>query len=94
MIASLQDENNRVTIPGFYDDVETLSMQERAEMAKAPFNLEDYKKALELRDVHGEEGYSTMERNSIRPTLDVNGIWGGTQNLVLKLFYHQKPQQK
>ena len=77
MIASLQDENNRVTIPGFYDDVETLSMEERAEMAKAPFNLEDYKKALELSDVHGEEGYSTMERNSIRPTLDVNGIWGG-----------------
>ena len=52
-------------------------MEERAEMAKAPFNLEDYKKALELSDVHGEEGYSTMERNSIRPTLDVNGIWGG-----------------
>ena len=77
MIASLQDENNRVTIPGFYDDVETLSMEERAEMAKAPFNLEDYKKALELSDVHGEEGYSTMERNSLRPTLDVNGIWGG-----------------
>ena len=77
MIASLQDENNRVTIPGFYDDVETLSMEERAEMAKAPFNLEDYKKALELSDVHGEKGYSTMERNSIRPTLDVNGIWGG-----------------
>ena len=77
MIASLQDENNRVTIPGFYDDVETLSMEERTEMAKAPFNLEDYKKALELSDVHGEEGYSTMERNSIRPTLDVNGIWGG-----------------
>ena len=55
MIASLQDENNRVTIPGFYDDVETLSMEERAEMAKAPFNLEDYKKALELSDVHGEK---------------------------------------
>ena len=77
MIASLQDEDNRITIPGFYDKVEDLSKEERAEMAKAPFSLEDYKKALEMNDVHGETGYSTMERNSIRPTLDVNGIWGG-----------------
>lgn len=77
MIASLHDENNHVTIPGFYDNVEELSLEERAEMAKAPFNLEDYKKALELNDVYGETGYLTNERNSIRPTLDVNGIWGG-----------------
>jgi len=77
MIASLQDEQNRITIPGFYDDVEVLSTEERAEMAKAPFSLNAYKKALDLSDVHGEEGYLTMERNSIRPTLDVNGIWGG-----------------
>jgi acetylornithine deacetylase/succinyl-diaminopimelate desuccinylase-like protein len=77
MIASLQDEDNRITIPGFYDNVENLSAEERAEMAKAPFNLEDYKAALDMDDVHGETGYSTMERNSIRPTLDVNGIWGG-----------------
>jgi len=77
MIASLQDEQNRITIPGFYDDVEVLSTEERAEMAKAPFSLDAYKKALDLSDVHGEEGYLTMERNSIRPTLDVNGIWGG-----------------
>ena len=77
MIASLQDEQNRITIPGFYDHVEQLSSEERAEMAKAPFNLDAYKKALDLTDVHGEEGYLTMERNSIRPTLDVNGIWGG-----------------
>jgi len=77
MIASLQDENNRITIPGFYDGVEELSSNERSEMAKAPFNVEDYKTALDLEDVHGEVGYSTMERNSIRPTLDVNGIWGG-----------------
>jgi len=77
MIASLQDEQNRITIPGFYDDVEVLSTEERAEMAKAPFSLDAYKTALDLSDVHGEEGYTTMERNSIRPTLDVNGIWGG-----------------
>lgn len=77
MIASLHDENNHITIPGFYDNVVELSTEERAEMAKAPFDLEHYKKALELGDVWGEKGYSTMERNSIRPTLDVNGIWGG-----------------
>ncbi len=77
MIAKLQDENNKITIPGFYDKVEVLSTEERAEMAKAPFSLDAYKKALDLSDIHGEEGYTTMERNSIRPTLDVNGIWGG-----------------
>lgn len=77
MIASLHDENNRITIPGFYDKVEELSAEERAEMAKAPFSLENYKKALDIEDVHGETGYVTNERNSIRPTLDVNGIWGG-----------------
>ncbi|WP_242929418.1 dipeptidase [Pontibacter vulgaris] len=77
MIASLHDENNHITIPGFYDNVQELSQEERAEMARAPFDLEKYKKALDLGDVHGEAGYSTMERNSIRPTLDVNGIWGG-----------------
>lgn len=77
MITSLQDEDNKITIPGFYDNVEELSAEERAEMAKAPFSLDDYKKALDIDDVHGETGYSTMERNSIRPTLDVNGIWGG-----------------
>lgn len=77
MIASLHDENNHITIPGFYDKVEELSEEERAEMAKAPFSLEAYKKALDIEAVYGEKGYSTNERNSIRPTLDVNGIWGG-----------------
>ncbi|MDP5105477.1 MAG: M20/M25/M40 family metallo-hydrolase, partial [Polaribacter sp.] len=77
MIASLHDENNRITIPGFYDKVEDLSSEERAEMAKAPFSLEKYKDALKIEDVYGENGYSTNERNAIRPTLDVNGIWGG-----------------
>ncbi len=77
MIASLHDENNHITIPIFYDKVENLSEDERREMAKAPFSLEAYKKALNIEDVYGEKGYTTNERNSIRPTLDVNGIWGG-----------------
>jgi acetylornithine deacetylase/succinyl-diaminopimelate desuccinylase-like protein len=77
MIASLHDDNNHITIPGFYDKVEELAKEERAEMAKAPFSLENYKKALDIEDVYGEKGYTTNERNSIRPTLDVNGIWGG-----------------
>lgn len=77
MIASLHDENNHITIPGFYDNVEELSLEERAEMAKAPFDIEHYKKSIDIDDVYGEKGYTTNERNSIRPTLDVNGIWGG-----------------
>lgn len=77
MIAQLHDENNRITIPGFYDDVEELSNEEREKMAQAPFDLEAYKKSLDIDDVHGEKGYTTNERNAIRPTLDVNGIWGG-----------------
>ena len=77
MIASLHDENNHITIPGFYDQVEELSDLERSKMGEAPFSLEAYKKALDINDVHGEKGYTTNERNSIRPTLDVNGIWGG-----------------
>ena len=77
MIASLQDEKNRITIPGFYDKVIEATPEERSEMAKAPFSLEAYKAALDIDAVHGEEGYTTNERNSIRPTLDVNGIWGG-----------------
>ncbi len=77
MIAKLKDENGKITIPGFYDKVEVLSDHQRAEMAKAPFSLEKYKSDLALGDVFGEKGYSTIERTGIRPTLDVNGIWGG-----------------
>ncbi len=77
MIASLHDENNHITIPGFYDKVQELSKAERDEMAKAPFSEEKYCEALNIEDVYGEKGYSTPERGSIRPTLDVNGIWGG-----------------
>ncbi len=77
MIASLHNGDKQITIPGFYDRVAQLSATERAEMAKAPFELEAYKKALDIGAVYGEAGYSTNERNAIRPTLDVNGIWGG-----------------
>ncbi|MEC9209023.1 MAG: M20/M25/M40 family metallo-hydrolase, partial [Bacteroidota bacterium] len=77
MIAKMKDENNHITIPGFYDNVVELSANEREDIARAPFSLDAYKKALDLSDIHGEESYTTMERNGIRPTLDVNGIWGG-----------------
>jgi len=77
MIASLHDKNNHITIPGFYDKVIEASDEERAKMAKAPFSLDAYKKTLDIDEVYGEKGYTTNERNSIRPTLDVNGIWGG-----------------
>ncbi len=77
MIASLHDEDSKINIPGFYDDVEIVSDAQREEMSKAPFNLKDYQDDLEINAVHGEKGYTTNERNSIRPTLDVNGIWGG-----------------
>ena len=77
MIAQLQDNQNKITIPGFYDKVVTVSDEERKEMAKAPFDLKEYIASIDLSDLHGEEGYSTSERQSIRPTLDVNGIWGG-----------------
>lgn len=77
MIASLHDENNHITITGFYDNVEELSPEEREAMAEAPFHLEDYQNALDIDAVYGEKSYFTNERNSIRPSLDVNGIWGG-----------------
>ncbi len=77
MVASLHDENNHITIPGFYDKVVELTDEERAEMARAPFSKEAYCKSIDIADVYGEEGYTTMERGSIRPTLDVNGMWGG-----------------
>jgi len=77
MIASLKDENNRITIPGFYSKVRDFTSEERDEINKAPFDLEDYKRDLEIGDVDGETGYTTLERIGIRPTIDVNGIWGG-----------------
>lgn len=77
MIAKMKDENDHITIDHFYDDVVELSVEERTAMNEAPFNLEDYKRDLKLADVRGEKGYTSLERTSIRPTIDVNGIWGG-----------------
>ena len=77
MIAKMKDENNHITIPGFYDDVLTLTQGERDELNKAPFSLEEYKKDLNVQDILGEKGYSTLERTGIRPTFELNGIWGG-----------------
>lgn len=77
MIGKLIDEQGHITIPGFYDDVQEVSKADRDAMAKAPFNLDEYKKALDIAEVQGEAGYTTMERTGIRPTCDVNGIWGG-----------------
>jgi len=77
MIASMHDENNHITIPGFYDDVLESSKEERELMAKAPFNEEEYKKDLGVDALWGEKGFSTNERTGIRPTLELNGIWGG-----------------
>jgi len=77
MIASLHDDSGAINIPGFYEDVQEVSPAERAEMAKAPFDINYYKKDLEIGDVSGENSFSTNERTSIRPALDVNGIWGG-----------------
>lgn len=77
MITALHDEDGRVTIPGFYDKVAELTAAERESLNKAPFDLDEYKKDLNIADIKGEKGYTTLERTGIRPTLDVNGIWGG-----------------
>ena len=77
MIASLHNEDGSINIPGFYSNVVEVSKKDRLEMAKAPFVLKEYKNDLSVDEVFGEKGYSTNERNSIRPSLDVNGIWGG-----------------
>ena len=77
MIASMHDENNHITIPGFYDKVVELTAAERAALNEAPFDIQEFKSDLGIADVWGEKGYNTIERTGIRPTLDVNGIWGG-----------------
>ncbi len=77
MIASLHDENNHITIPGFYDDVIVATEDERKLMAKAPFDEKEYKDDLGVKELWGEKGFSTNERTGIRPTLELNGIWGG-----------------
>ena len=77
MIAKMTDERGKITIPGFYDDVEELSAEERSMIASIPFDEEAYKRAIEVDELRGEEGYATLERNSCRPSFDVCGIWGG-----------------
>ena len=77
MIAKLTDENNHITVPGFYDKVLVVSDEERALMNQAPFNEEEYKQSLDIKELHGEKGYTTLERTGIRPSLDCCGIWGG-----------------
>jgi acetylornithine deacetylase/succinyl-diaminopimelate desuccinylase-like protein len=77
MIASLHDENNHITIPGFYDDVVVATPEERQLMAEAPFDEEEYKADLGVAELWGEKGYTTNERTGIRPTIELNGIWGG-----------------
>jgi acetylornithine deacetylase/succinyl-diaminopimelate desuccinylase-like protein len=107
MIASLHDENGCVTIPGFYDKVAELSNAEREALNKAPFDLNEYKKELGIDEVLGEKGYTTLERTGIRPTLDVNGIWGGytgegaktvlpskaSAKISMRLVPHQQPDE-
>jgi acetylornithine deacetylase/succinyl-diaminopimelate desuccinylase-like protein len=77
MISSLQDENNKITIPGFYDKVSEMTNEERIEVSKIPFSKDNYQSEIGIESTNGEKGYVTNERNSYRPTLDVNGIWGG-----------------
>lgn len=107
MIAQLQDKDNKITVPGFYDKVEILTQEERDEMARAPYSEEKYKEALAIEAVYGEKGYTTRERGSIRPTLDVNGMWGGYigegaktvlpskayAKISMRLVPHQEPEE-
>jgi len=94
MIASLTDENNKITVPGFYDKVIELTKEERDNIARAPFNLDEYKTALNIEEVSGEKGYTTLERVGIRPSIDVNGIWGGYQGEGAKTVLPAKAYAK
>jgi len=94
MIASLHDENRHITIPGFYDRVQELSAAERKALNEAPFDIEAYKEELGIKEVCGEKGYTTLERTGIRPTLDLNGIWGGYQGEGSKTILPSKASAK
>jgi acetylornithine deacetylase/succinyl-diaminopimelate desuccinylase-like protein len=94
MIASCHDENNHITIPGFYDDVLESSVEERKKMAAAPFDEKEYMKDLGLKALWGEKGFSTNERTGIRPTLELNGIWGGFQGEGSKTVLPSKASAK
>jgi acetylornithine deacetylase/succinyl-diaminopimelate desuccinylase-like protein len=94
MIASCHDENNHITIPGFYDDVIEATKEERELMARAPYDEEEYKKELGVKKLWGEKGYTTNERTGIRPTIEVNGIWGGYQGEGAKTVLPSKATAK
>ena len=94
MIASMKDKNGKITIPGFYKDVDIVSKKERAEMAKAPFSKKAYMKDLGVTELKGEKGYSPTEQTSIRPTLELNGIWGGYQGEGAKTVLPSKANAK
>ena len=94
MIASCHDENNHITIPGFYDDVAESSAEERKLMAAAPFNEQDFKDDLGVEALWGEKGYTANERTGIRPTLELNGIWGGYQGEGAKTVLPSKAMAK
>ncbi len=94
MIASMKDENEHITIPEFYEKVQELSAQQRQRLNEAPFDLDEYKDKLDIEDVQGEKGYTTIERVGIRPTLDVNGIWGGYTGEGAKTVLPSKLLQK
>jgi len=94
IIAKLHDENNKITIPGFYDKVVNLDKIERLKISSIPFNLDHYQHELKINGVDGEKGYSTIERSSIRPTLDVNGIWGGYTDEGAKTVIPSKAHAK
>jgi len=94
MIASLHDHNNHITIPGFYDDVVVATEEERKLMAEAPFDEAEYKEDLGVKELWGEKGYSTNERTGIRPTLEVNGIWGGYSGEGAKTVLPSKAHAK
>jgi acetylornithine deacetylase/succinyl-diaminopimelate desuccinylase-like protein len=94
MVAQLKDANNRITIPGFYEKVDELSLEQRAELESAPFDEAVYRKELDLAATDGEAGYTTRERATIRPTLDLNGIWGGYTGAGAKTVLPSMAQAK
>lgn len=94
MIETLHDSNNKITIPGFYDNVIEMSLSERERLNSAPFEIKDFKNSIGLKKEHGEIGYTTIERQSIRPSLDVNGIWGGYTGQGAKTVLPSKAHAK
>lgn len=94
MIASCHDENNHITIPGFYDDVVIATDEERKLMAAAPFDIKEFEEDLGIKEVWGEKGFTTNERTGIRPTLELNGIWGGYQGEGAKTVLPSKASAK